>query len=123
MFYQNSWNVACDSKQFILGNFSTFESTSLPVAGSFIATTWIWNVAVYTGNPKVTTQLTPWVAICGFLTEKVLFVNTELFMYSVFTIEYSRELFVETKWHGAVSVLITMLNGTFVLPQISADSG
>jgi hypothetical protein len=28
---------------------------------------------------------------------------------------------VETKWHGAVLDLITMLYGTFVLPQMLAD--
>jgi hypothetical protein len=30
---------------------------------------------------------------------------------------------VETKWHGTISNLITMLKGTFVLPQMLVDCG
>jgi hypothetical protein len=35
-----------------LGNVSIFKSTLLPVAGSLTATAWIWNVAIYTADPK-----------------------------------------------------------------------
>jgi hypothetical protein len=45
-------------------------------------------------------------------------------VYNALRAEYSRVLsvkLVETKWHGAVSDLIIMLNATFVLPQMLAD--
>jgi hypothetical protein len=41
-----------------------------------------------------TTQLPLCVTISGFLPEQVSYFNTELLVYSIFTIEYSRELFV-----------------------------
>jgi hypothetical protein len=46
--------------------------------------------------------------------------------YNNFTVVYSSELPVEvmgTKWHGAVSDLVVVVNGIFVLPQILADGG
>jgi hypothetical protein len=36
----------------ILGNLSVFKSVPITVTGSFTATSWIWNVAIYTADPK-----------------------------------------------------------------------
>jgi hypothetical protein len=52
LFYQNSSNVICYCMHLILGNVSIFKSRPLPIAGSFTVTAWIWNVAIYTADPK-----------------------------------------------------------------------
>jgi hypothetical protein len=36
----------------ILSNISIFKPMSLPVAGSFTVSAWIWNVAIYTAGTK-----------------------------------------------------------------------
>lgn len=50
LFYQNSWNITCYCTQLLL--VSTFKSLSLPAAGLFTVTAWIWNGAIYTTDHK-----------------------------------------------------------------------
>jgi hypothetical protein len=52
LFYQNSWNFTSYSMQLFFGDIYIFKSTSLPVADLFAVTAWIWNLAIYTANPK-----------------------------------------------------------------------
>jgi hypothetical protein len=49
---QEFLNFVCYCTQFILGDVSIFKSIPLPVAGSFTGKAWIWNVAIYTADPK-----------------------------------------------------------------------
>jgi hypothetical protein len=48
----NSWNFSCYCMQLILGNVFIFISTPFPVAGSVTITAWMWNITIYTADPK-----------------------------------------------------------------------
>jgi hypothetical protein len=48
---QNSWNFTC-CRQLIVSNFSILKSVPFAVAGSFTVTAWIWNVTMYTTDPR-----------------------------------------------------------------------